>query len=172
MLLILTVFLGNAPDLEIIPAVFNPEHWRQIHRAWGHNIFSLSLWVSIGAYFFQKLGKGRFTARQAWTFSILLVASHIFLDAMGDKDSEGVRLGVPLLWPFTRKAFSLPWCAFSSYHLDKKLNPLLAHINSSDFWSKAVYQEIIVSISLFTAWLCGSRGYLFLMKRSRKTHVL
>jgi membrane-bound metal-dependent hydrolase YbcI (DUF457 family) len=168
----ITVFLGNAPDLDIIPAFFNPDHWKAIHRAWGHNVFSLSLWIAIGAFLFIKIGKGRFSTKQAWIFSLLLVLSHVFLDAMGDRDSEGVRLGVPLLWPFTRKAFSLPWCVFSSYHLDKKVHPLLAHISSKDFWRKAVFQEIIVSLTFLSLWIFATRSYLFLMKRSRKPHVL
>jgi len=147
--------LGNSPDLDIIPAMLNPEHWKEIHREWGHNMFSLAVWITLGTFALRRFVSPLFNGALGWFVSAPLVLSHVLFDAMGDFAHDGARIGVPLLWPLSDWEFNLPFSLFRCYEVQSGMNPLLAHITSESFWKSAVFSEIAGSLLLFGIWFAA-----------------
>lgn len=145
--------LGNLPDLDVIPGTLMKEHWFEIHRYWGHNMFSLAVWIVLGAWALNKFVGGEMVGRKAWVVSALLVMSHVLFDSMGDYTTNGVRIGVPLLWPFSKWEFLFPIGIFKSYEIDYSKNVLAAHLTSYGYWSHAVFSEIVAGLGLFLVWV-------------------
>jgi membrane-bound metal-dependent hydrolase YbcI (DUF457 family) len=154
-LLLIAFFLGNAPDLDLIPASFDPTHWRLIHRAWGHNMFSLMCWITLGVFLITRFVSKDFKGKRAWLISTGLVLSHVVLDCMGQMDKAGHKPGIPLFFPLTRYEVTLPLNFFKSYSLDPKLNPIIAHAVSKTFWTDSVISEVATMVFLFLFWVVG-----------------
>ena len=51
---ILCVILGNCPDFDLLPTVFNEKWWSTLHRWYGHNVFTFVLLAIAGAFLFKK----------------------------------------------------------------------------------------------------------------------
>lgn len=152
-LLFIACILGNACDLDIIPAMLFPSHWGDIHREWGHNLFSITLWICLGRWAFTRFVSKDFEGRRGWLLAMALVSSHVFLDAAGDYSPESMsRCGVPLLWPLSKWEFLLPYPLFSSYRLGHADHPLAAHIVSLDFWTRAIFSEVLTTLILLGLW--------------------
>jgi membrane-bound metal-dependent hydrolase YbcI (DUF457 family) len=164
-LLFIALILANSPDLDIIPASLS-SHWKQIHRNWGHNIFAVIVWISLGRWALKKFLPGKLTSKTAWTLSTLLVLSHLVLDAMHDVNPEGIRRGVPLFWPITSTEFYLPFKWFKILKLDPGLHFLVAHVTSREFWHGAIFVELGHAALLAVIWGLGFRLAFWIFRRT------
>ena len=162
--------LGNMPDLDILPATIDRANWENIHRYWGHNLFSITVWICIGAWALKKYVGGEYSGKKRWWLAGLLVGSHVLFDAMGEMTPRGVRVGVPLLWPVSRWEFIFPLSVFKSYEVDHQINPIAAHITSASFWHNAFMGEILYSSLFFGIWVAGFQIYR-LAKNPRPTYL-
>lgn len=153
-LLFIAFILGNACDIDIIPAMLLPDRWTDIHRYWGHNIFCISLYILAGRWALTRFVHPSFKEKVGWLLTVSLVLSHVFLDAAGDFNfGSDERIGVPLFWPISDWEFLLPFALFKSYQLSEaSTNPLVSHILSVDFWTRAVFTEIGSSVMLLLIW--------------------
>lgn len=145
--------LGNSPDLDIIPATLLGDSAHEIHRCWGHNIFSLFIYIFMGTVLFKTFVKEQYRPKRLLFTSALLVLSHIVFDAMGEESIEGFRRGIPLLWPLSNWELLLPFKIFKSYTVDHNLPLLWAHIVSAQFWTRAVFTEVVFTALFIPTWL-------------------
>jgi LexA-binding, inner membrane-associated putative hydrolase len=156
--------LGNSPDLDIIPGTLFPEYWRVFHRYYGHNAFSLILWIILGAWALELWVSKDFKGWYGRMLAALLVVSHVLFDAMGDFHRSGLRMGVPLLWPFSDWEFNLPIRLFKEYSLKTGVNPLAGHILSTSFWTEAVFAEVFYGAMIVVVWIMGYRAFTVVRK--------
>jgi len=145
---ILAVFLGNSPDLDLIPASLWPHEWYSIHRFWGHNIFSVTLLIMAGQWLLRRFVSPAISRARAYFTCTLLVVSHLFLDAMGHRTSYGGRPEIPLFFPKSDWAFSLPFELFPIIELKKTAHPLAAHVFARDFWVHVIFHEVFFALLL------------------------
>jgi len=146
--LFLAAFLGNAPDLDLIPASLWPGEWYTIHRYWGHNIFSVTILIMIGQRLLRRFVSRDFTYNQAYLVSGLLVVSHLFLDSMGHHTNYGEYPSIPLFFPVSDWSFSLPFHLFPVIELHRSSHPMLGHVLAKDFWVHVIFHEIFFSLVL------------------------
>ncbi len=161
--------LGNAPDLDLLPAIFRPDLWHTVHRYMGHNVFSLFAFVFFGQWALRRFVSPKFGRKQAWVLSLALVASHVALDAMSQGDPAPAA-GVPIFWPFTRWELLFPWHVFPGVNPKKTLHPLMGLAVAPEYWHRVVFVEIAYSIFFLILWsaLWGILRLLYL-KRAPKT---
>lgn len=145
--------LGNACDLDLIPAFLMPSIWMEIHRNYGHNLIAISIWITLGTLAIPKFVSLRIPRRSAFIMAALLVFSHVLFDAMGDYSGKGYRYGVPLLFPFSNWELTLPFTFFRSVKLHAGEHPLVGHVTSSVFWSDVIFTEFFSSLKLFVGWV-------------------
>ncbi len=141
--------IGNLPDLDVIGVILMPEYGRFIHRNVGHNFLALTLWIIVGRWMLGLVDKSRFDCLRAYVYSGALVMSHVFLDS-GCVHSDGVPAGVPILWPLSDWSLVSPFPFFSDYVLNDRYHWFMGHLLAVDFWRRAVFQELWVSL---TIWL-------------------
>jgi len=166
-------FLGNAPDLDVIPGTLWASHWADIHRNWGHNIFSILALTWFGTFLFKKLVQKEYRPKYLWLTSFVLIMTHVVFDSMGGIDpTTGLRAGVPILWPIADFQIIAPFEIFMSYTVDSSLPPLIAHILSTEFWSRAVFTEVIFTATLIPSWLVVLYFGRKLRARTQKTETL
>jgi membrane-bound metal-dependent hydrolase YbcI (DUF457 family) len=158
-LLFASAVLGNACDSDLVPAFMTPAHWLEIHRYWGHNIFSITLWIVLGAWAIGKYVSPQLKGKLSWILASCLVWSHVLFDSMGDYSGKAERVGVPLLWPFSNWEFYTPFPVFKSIRIDPKIHPALAHATSNSFWHDAVYRELTASVIMLGLWVIFFWGY-------------
>ncbi len=167
--LAVAVFLGNAPDLDLIPASLWPEHFFEIHRYWGHNIFSVTALIYLGQVLIRRWVSPSFSKRHAWILSTLLVASHLLLDSMGCPTAHGELPSIPFLYPFSDWSFYLPFQLFPIIQLHRGVHPLLAHVLAQDFWVHVIFHEIFFSAALVGIWSAVYFLSRLLFLRKKKT---
>lgn len=132
--------LGNAPDWDLLPAALFVDHWREIHRAWGHNLLSAVAWIAAGHWLLRRAAP-ELGGRAAAAISALAVLSHLILDAGTYDASTGAALGVPLFWPITSFELVLPWRWFPTVEVAPAAHPILGHATASDYWAKGAWVE-------------------------------
>jgi membrane-bound metal-dependent hydrolase YbcI (DUF457 family) len=158
-------FLANAPDLDLIPAILYPSRYYDIHREWGHNIFAVLLWTTIGARLLRGWVSPAFRDWKGWVFSAGLVFSHVLLDSCAVVvTKEG---GVPLLWPLSDWSWNTPIPCFGSYHPVKASHPLLSLLLTPGFWFEVVSRELTIVVGGATLWYLALR--LISSRRTRRT---
>ena len=96
--LVFAAVVANAPDLDFIAGIVGGGGINSAHRGPSHSIvvgiiFSIVIALVLGRWWRQQ-------RRVFWT-ALMLYASHLFLDMC-------TYSGIPLLWPFTSKLYSLP----------------------------------------------------------------
>ena len=166
-----SVVIGNMPDLDIIPAFFSTNNAFEIHRNWGHNIFSVVLWTILGVLALRHLVCRRFSLRTAIVLSASLVLSHICLDAMGSASNDwGRRVGVPLLFPFSKWEFLLPVHLYQTYPLAKGVNPIVGIIVAPSYWHSAIFSEFFSTAALFLLWVLVFSVVNVIAKTIRRPH--
>ena len=158
-LALVCLVLGNAPDLDLIPGILYPSLYHAIHREWGHNIFALGIWITLGVIALRKWVSPVFSGRTGWTASSALVLSHVFLDscAITVSAKTGNVRGVPLFWPFSNWELVTPWPLFGGYHLVHASHPVFSLFVSPEFWQHVTGPEL-----RFT--LCGAALWHLTMK--------
>lgn len=154
-------FLGNSPDLDIIPGTIFASHFHEIHRNWGHNIFSMMVFTWIGTLLFKRFVDQAYRPKRIWLTSAILVLSHVLFDSLGQEGSDGLRHGVPLLWPVHSYEMISPISIFMSYTVHPDYPPLIAHIMSVSFWTRAVFVELLFTALFIPAWVFS---YVFIRK--------
>jgi hypothetical protein len=150
--------IANLPDLDIIPALLVQGHYYDLHRALGHNIFSLCLWTAVGAHLLRWAEYGnlrplpKLEVRQ-WITSAMLASSHLLLDAIGHFGSGGFTPTVPIFWPLSQWSLKIPFRLFTM--MDTGFHPphLEVRFFSTDFWREVFFCEVIPSLYLFVAWM-------------------
>ncbi|MBI4402754.1 MAG: metal-dependent hydrolase [Deltaproteobacteria bacterium] len=167
-LLLVAVFLGNSPDLDLIPAFLFPAHFDSIHRNFGHNLFSIMLLCWLGAWLLRRYVSCDFAGARGWGWSIVCVTSHLFLDCMCGADPDGIRYGCPLFWPLSSGQWLLPWPIFPSYSINLELHPLLAFVTSRSFWHCALFSELGYSAVIICAWFTLIKAVKRLEKLAKK----
>lgn len=94
-LLVATLLLANAPDLDFVPGLFEG-HARAYHRGWTHSLAATVLaGVAGGAVLRRWLG----SFRTGFMVALLLYGSHVVLDTLTPDTRD--EAGVPLFWPST-----------------------------------------------------------------------
>lgn len=163
-LLLLCMFLGNFPDIDLIPACLFPQYWTLIHREWGHNFLSVAIEILVGGALLTRFFPDILTPAQGRLAALGLVGSHLVLDAMCYSHVHQFA-GVPLLWPFIEHEFHLGIQIFPGTKYSSSLHPMVGHITSSHFWHQVILHEIIWGCVLFAVWWCCLNAYR-LLKRS------
>lgn len=105
-LVFVLMLLANVPDIDLVPAMLNLSRYQEIHRAWGHNIFSAGLLALLGAFILRSHISPIFKGARGYFTSFFLVMSHLLLDACGHEN--GFQPHVPLFWPLSNWKFTLP----------------------------------------------------------------
>jgi len=142
----ITLFLLNAPDLDLIPAFLLSLPFYEVHRAWGHNIFAMASAAILGVYLYRKfcpsLGK-----KLQLRLAFLLVASHALLDSFTYNVSQKLYLGVPLLWPFSDSHFYLPLPLFPSFARPSP-NPIVDQLDTPGIWQTLFLYELVFTLGV------------------------
>lgn len=146
-------FLGNGPDLDVIPGTLWSTHWNDIHRNWGHNIFSITALILLGTWLFKKFVAAEYRPKRVLLVSTILVLSHIAFDSMSEAGAHGIRTGVPVFWPLSDWQLIAPFYIFRNFETDIGYNPIMAHVMSSQFWSRAVFMEVFFTITFVPFWV-------------------
>lgn len=170
-LVCLAAFLGNSPDLDLIPASLFPMHWNYIHRNFGHNIFSITALTIFGTWLLRRFVSREIPKAQAAFMVLSLVCSHLVLDSLADFTLEGERPAIPFLFPLSDWSFYLPWRLFPVPALADTPHPFLNHVFSVEFWTKVVFVEIGTSVALGVVWGGVFQLYFRLAKRKRQPGV-
>ena len=150
---IVAFFIGNAPDLDLIPGILYPQIWNDVHRELGHNIFAILLWTYLGSLALPKFVSKQLSKRQAWQLSTFFVLSHILLDGMSVLDASGLKGGVPLLWPFLKWQWHSPLKIFPNIQYEESMHPMMARILAIDFWKRGIFIEFGYSLLIVALWL-------------------
>ncbi|MBI1860965.1 MAG: metal-dependent hydrolase [Deltaproteobacteria bacterium] len=153
--------IGNLPDLDVIGVLFFPGLAKLIHRNFGHNIFALVLWTVVGKQLILRATARKFSVRKAYIYSALLVVSHVILDC-ACQDAPGVPAGVPLFWPLSAWKLASPVPLFVEYSLQVNRAWFLGHLLASDYWTRAIFNEVKVSVIGLALFLLGDRLVLAL----------
>ena len=153
-LLFLSVFLANAPDLDIFYALaFAPDKVRYYHRFLGHNLIALLLFTAIGIFVCRKWAAPALSRLSAVAISVSLVFSHVLLDSLCDVDPlTHVRSGIPFFWPFSEVSYNLPYRLFGKYILDEKKGTVMSHLTSVTFWKNMFTRELMWTLIIFGMW--------------------
>lgn len=152
-LFVATTVLGNIADLDLIPASLFQDQWANFHRAWGHNVFALSLFIWVGQWGLRRFVSSSIPRKTAWIMAFFLVMSHCLLDGMMEVDSRGRLPGIPLFYPFSRMEFSTGLQLFACTPIEPGVNPILGHALSREFWTHVLAREILLSLVLGAIWL-------------------
>lgn len=167
-----SAFLGNMPDLDVIPASLAGDQWSHIHRSWGHNLFAVTLWIILGGIFFRKFVSLKFARKQVWILSILLVLSHLLFDSMQGPNTEGKLVGVPLFYPFSTKNYRLPLKIFQAVTIDKNVHFLVGYLTSMTFWKEIIYMEFLYILGFWFLWnLSFVLTTNFIRSRARRKQI-
>lgn len=150
---LLVAILANGPDLDLIPASFFPANWREIHRAWGHNLFAALLLTGVGAFTLRRWAWPGVRPAVAWSLSAAAVMSHLFLDAATYDSATGEGIGVPLAWPLSSLEWTLPWKWFPATVVASGAHPVLGHVTASDFWTLGAWIEARTLVLGTIAWI-------------------
>ncbi len=161
----IAIFLGNSPDFDLLPALFDDRLWTHVHRWYGHNIFSLVALMFLGRWLLGRFAPS-LPKKVAWWTSILIVASHPVLDGM--VHPQMVESGVPLLFPFSYRTFHMPYWLFSrSYHADGH-HRLMGYAISTENWETVFRYEVAMVGNLLVLMFCTKR--LLTLVRSRRAN--
>jgi membrane-bound metal-dependent hydrolase YbcI (DUF457 family) len=128
------LLLSVLPDIDLVPAVLGQENDEIEH---GHATHSLTAAVLAGltAAAFRTSPRSR---TRALVEASLVYGSHLFLDALGKEQEDGL----PLLWPFTGRRWTFGPTLFRTIRR-KPDQPFLAGlINRPN--SRAVAKEMLV----------------------------
>jgi membrane-bound metal-dependent hydrolase YbcI (DUF457 family) len=137
------VVAGNAPDLDFIPGILVGDPGL-FHHGPAHSLGAAVCFAAVMAPFARACG-----VRSVRRFGVLMglvFASHLFLDMLSS--DHGIRNGVPLFWPLSTQAFSLPVAIF----VDIKRNvDTRSFVRSLLLWSNvySVLRELGVLIGAF-----------------------
>lgn len=153
-LMFVAMFLGNSPDLDLIPASIWVDYFHPIHRNVGHNMFSLMFLIWMGTKLLRRFVSADISTRQAWFVSSGLVLSHILLDSMGDYNMFGERPSIPIFFPFSQWSFYLPFKLFpcAALHQGEGVHPFMRHVLSAEFWERVFLYEIFYTGVLVSIW--------------------
>jgi membrane-bound metal-dependent hydrolase YbcI (DUF457 family) len=149
------LIIANLPDIDLIPALWFRAHFEEIHRAWGHNIFSVGLWTFLGSRLLAW-ADGRSSSRAYyWCAAAGLALSHIFLDAAGHFNEFGFSPTVPVLWPLSNWELTLPFRLFAT--MDFSFPPVTAltlaeRVFSWGFWRDIAICEVVPAFFVYLIW--------------------
>ena len=150
--------LGNSPDIDLIPASLWPAHYHTIHRSLGHNAFALVLWITLGTQALRRWVGSEFRGKTGWIFSAALVLSHVLLDGSADTiPGTAIRVGVPLLWPFSNWQFLTPLEIFGGYRLVPASHPIVATLLTPGFWGTVLAREVVCTLFIGTLWFGATK---------------
>lgn len=151
--LLVAAILGNIPDIDLIPASLFQDRWADFHRAWGHNLFALTLFVSLGQWALRKFVSPEIPKKTAWIMASCLVLGHCVLDMMMEVDSRGRLPGIPIFYPFSRLELVTGLELFACTPIEPGINPIIGHLISFEFWTHTLAREILLSLGLSVVWL-------------------
>lgn len=137
--------IGNFPDLDVIGVTLFPHYESIIHRSIGHNALALVVWIILGREMLSRVAPSVFNRSRSLIYSTALVVSHGLLDCMCLK-SPGVPAGVPIFWPFSDWMLESPIPFFEGYSLEVNHNWFMGHVLASDYWTRAILNEMVVSV--------------------------
>lgn len=169
-LFILSAFLGNFPDWDAIPAALSGDQWSQIHRNWGHNIFSIVMGICLGSYLLRRFVSHNFSKRGAFCLSLCLVLSHVLFDSIQGLNELGQKIGVPLFFPFSYWEFSLPFKVFKPVTISHQTNFLSGYLTSMTFWKEIIYWEFLYIACFWLSWniFFTAGSYVFKQHKRKK----
>jgi membrane-bound metal-dependent hydrolase YbcI (DUF457 family) len=131
--LLLAALAGMAPDWDALSKYLSPPSYRAVHRAWGHNLFSVTLvGAALGGLAFlieSSLRRRGLAATGAgaragpWILLGVLIAwTHPLLDMLYCGPGRNAEWPVRLLWPIASGGFAAPMVPWS----DRGATALLA----------------------------------------------
>lgn len=151
-----SIVMANICDLDLLPALIFRSHLFEIHRAWGHNIFSLVIWTWLGTYLLKWADRQKSSSCYYWIASGSLIVSHILLDAAGHFNNIGFAPSVPLFWPISSYQFTIPLKIFVTMDYAFLLsNPmeLLINVFSLRFFRDLILCEILPCLVILLTWI-------------------
>ena len=161
----LSVFLANLPDIDVFPAMLFSEHYQEIHRAWGHNVFVAIFWIYFGAWCLKKFVSSEFSTGRATWISFCLVASHLFLDATPQHSIFASNPAVPLFWPLTNRLYTIPLSFFETMNFTTTATHLLSvpftEVWHLSFWREIIQCELIPSFLLYCTFWTVAKVFQF-----------
>ena len=157
--LLLCVVLGNCPDFDLFPVLFDAHLWTVVHRWYGHNLFTFVGLALTGNLAFKKL-LPQFSSRERWLCVLGLIASHLVLDGMVWPVVP--RSGVPLWWPLSHQCLHMPFQLFPTMTRHETMPGVLGYAVAADNWKFVFGAELAMSVTLWllltlSGRLVGSR---------------
>ncbi len=150
-LICLATFLGNAPDLDLIPASFFNHQWNVIHRSLGHNLFSVTLLTLVGGYGIRIWVSQKFSKVRAFILALTLISTHLLLDSLA-KQGQGHPIGIAFFWPFSDTQYTIPFTVFPRIYPHPNVHPVLGFALSRQFWTEALILEMLRCVLLLGIW--------------------
>ncbi len=144
-LFLLCLGLGNSPDLDLVPVLFDHSLWDTVHRWLGHNLFAYFLFFLVGIWL-MKLFVPTLTLRERRFTSAFLVGSHLFLDSMVSPPVTVT--GVPLFWPLTKQVVHFPVAIFPGLSYKKGVHEGLSFFTDAGNWRNVFAPELMMSLTL------------------------
>lgn len=136
-----TAILAILPDLDFLPGMLGREP-NKYHGSISHGLAAAFVTgAAAGTLAGLRHGKPWHTAAGA----TLIYGSHLLLDALGKEQEDGM----PLLWPFSRRRWSIPGSAFRTIHRrpGDPFLPSLIHRGNR----KAVTRELKILLPVYLA---------------------
>ncbi len=151
---VLCLLLGNCPDFDLIPTLFDSNLWTVVHRWYGHNFMSFALLVIFGIWALRRFVP-TLTPRERGLASLLLVASHLILDGMVAPAIP--RTGVPFFWPFNSDCLHFPVLLFPQMTHAPGMHKLLGVAASTNNWKYVFGAELLMSLTLWALLTLSAR---------------
>lgn len=151
--LALCVVLGNCPDFDLVPTIFDARLWTVVHRWYGHNLFTFAGLALAGHFAFKKLFP-QIPTRSRWITVLGLIASHLILDGMVWPALPAS--GLPLWWPVSHHCWHMPIQLFPAMTQYDKIS-LIGYAVSDSNWKHVFGAELAMTLTLWVLLTLSGR---------------
>lgn len=148
---VFSTILANLPDLDFIPAVLHSEHYFEIRRVWGHNVFSALGFTLLGGFLLKTFVSNEFKGLRGILTAGFLVFSHLLLDSIGHFGHNGFQDFQPtvrLFWPMSSEHFGIPVQVFFVRAISFETSPYSSFLRGIFFCEVAPLLLLVVLGSL------------------------
>lgn len=140
------VFAANAPDLDFIPGILIGDPGR-FHHGPAHSLFAAAMLGLGAALVVQRAGWN--SPRRFGLLVGLAFTVHLLLDMLST--DNGIRHGVPLLWPYD-ESLSLPFAIFLDIKRDTLVTSFVHSLLLKENIDSMVREVVVIGIALVTVY--------------------
>ena len=142
------VFSANAPDLDFIPGILIGDPGRFHHGA-AHSLFAAAM-LGVGAAILAQRA-GWSSPRRFGLLVGLAFTVHLLLDMLST--DNGIRHGVPLLWPLYDEGLSFPFAIFLDIKRDTLVTSFVHSLLLRENIDSMVREVVVIGIALVTVYV-------------------